>query len=145
MQQAARYPFPAAYSEESRDLAVVTRQNQLRMEPWGRLVDAPAPIRRRVVERKISGRLSLFDIVRDHDALDAFIRERSHGTWHCCGTARMGREDDPRAVTDPAGRVYGVEGLRVADASLMPNVPRANTNLPTIMIGEKIAAALVGK
>jgi 5-(hydroxymethyl)furfural/furfural oxidase len=55
----------------------------------------------------------------------------------------MGREDDPAAVTDPAGRVYGVEGLRVADASLMPTVPRANTNLPTIMIGEKIAGAMI--
>jgi 5-(hydroxymethyl)furfural/furfural oxidase len=55
----------------------------------------------------------------------------------------MGRADDPLAVTDPSGRVYGVTGLRVADASLMPSVPRANTNIPVMMIGEKIAAAIL--
>lgn len=143
MQNAARYPFPTSYTEKSRDLAVVTLRNRLRVAPWARLVDAPAPVRRLVVERKVAGDLSLFDIVRDDAALEAFIRERSHGTWHCCGTTRMGAERDPRAVTDATGRVFGVEGLRVADASLMPAVPRANTNLPTVMIGEKIAAAIV--
>ena len=54
-----------------------------------------------------------------------------------------GRADDPLAVTDPAGRVYGIEGLRVGDASLMPSVPRANTNVPVMMIGEKIAASVL--
>jgi 5-(hydroxymethyl)furfural/furfural oxidase len=56
----------------------------------------------------------------------------------------MGRADDPQAVTDPQGRVHGVAGLRVVDASIMPTVPRANTNIPTIMIAEKIAAEMVG-
>ena len=51
----------------------------------------------------------------------------------------MGREDDPGAVVDAECRVYGVEGLRVADASVMPNIPRANTNLTCIMIGERVA------
>lgn len=51
----------------------------------------------------------------------------------------MGAETDIDAVTTPGGKVIGVEGLRVADASIMPTVPRANTNLPTIMIGEKIS------
>ncbi|MHB1217850.1 MAG: GMC oxidoreductase, partial [Alphaproteobacteria bacterium] len=46
------------------------------------------------------------------------------------------------AVTDPQGRVYGVEGLRVVDASIMPSVPCANTNISTIMIGEKMADAI---
>jgi choline dehydrogenase-like flavoprotein len=52
----------------------------------------------------------------------------------------MGRADDPDAVVDPQGRVRGVAGLRVADASIMPSVPRGNTNIPTIMVAEKIAA-----
>ena len=51
----------------------------------------------------------------------------------------MGRKDDPDAVTDPDGKVYGVPGLRVCDASLMPTQVCANTNLPTIMIAERIA------
>ena len=63
------------------------------------------------------------------------------GTFHVSGTCRMGARDDPAAVVDPAGRVHGIAGLRVADASIMPTVPRGNTNLPTIMIAEKLAAA----
>jgi 5-(hydroxymethyl)furfural/furfural oxidase len=59
--------------------------------------------------------------------------------WHASGTCRMGRADDPLAVTDGGGQVYGVEGLRVVDASLMPSIPRANTNTPTIMMAERIA------
>jgi 5-(hydroxymethyl)furfural/furfural oxidase len=55
----------------------------------------------------------------------------------------MGREDDPMAVTDPAGRVRGLGGLRVVDASVMPRVPCANTNIPTIMTSEKIADAVL--
>ena len=47
------------------------------------------------------------------------------------------------AVTDPSARAYGVDGLRVADASIMPSVPCANTNIPTIMIGEKVAATIL--
>ena len=49
----------------------------------------------------------------------------------------MGTEDDPSAVVDQHGRVFGVEGLHVADASIMPTIPRANINIPSIMIGER--------
>ena len=55
----------------------------------------------------------------------------------------MGAPDDPLAVTDEAGRVRGVDGLRVIDASVMPKVPACNTNIPTIMIAEKMADAIV--
>jgi choline dehydrogenase-like flavoprotein len=51
----------------------------------------------------------------------------------------MGARDDRMAVVDPEGRVIGIDGLRVADASIMPSIVSANTNLTTIMIGEKIA------
>jgi len=51
----------------------------------------------------------------------------------------MGSEDNPMAVVDPQCRVYGVEGLRVAGASMMPKLPSANTNFPTIMIAERAA------
>jgi 5-(hydroxymethyl)furfural/furfural oxidase len=51
----------------------------------------------------------------------------------------MGSEDDPMAVTSPSGEVRGVPGLRVVDASIFPMIPCANTNLPTMMIAEKIA------
>jgi choline dehydrogenase-like flavoprotein len=51
----------------------------------------------------------------------------------------MGRENDSDAVVDPRGRVRGIEGLRVADASIMPEIPRANIAIPTIMLAEKIS------
>ena len=57
----------------------------------------------------------------------------------------MGRRGDPGAVTDPNGRVYGVSGLRIADASLMPSVPCANTHIPTLMIGEKISSSILSE
>ena len=63
--------------------------------------------------------------------------------FHPAGTCRMGAEDNPAAVTDAEGRVYGVTGLRVVDASLMPSLPRGNTNIPTIMMAEKISAGML--
>jgi choline dehydrogenase len=69
------------------------------------------------------------------------IRERGVSNLHPVGTCRMGREVD--AVVDPRLRVYGVPGLRVADASIMPQVPGGNTNAPSIMIGEKCAAMVL--
>ena len=54
----------------------------------------------------------------------------------------MGRPDDPDAVVDPSGQLIGSDNIYVADASVMPCLPTANTNIPTIMIAEKIAAGL---
>ena len=69
------------------------------------------------------------------------IRVRGVSNLHPVGTCRMGREVD--AVVDPRLRVHGVERLRVADASIMPQVPGGNTNAPSIMIGEKCAAMVL--
>lgn len=66
------------------------------------------------------------------------------GLFHATGTCRMGRADDPAAVTTADGRVIGLDGLAVADASVMPSIPRANTNLPVMMVAERIADALAG-
>jgi 5-(hydroxymethyl)furfural/furfural oxidase len=77
--------------------------------------------------------------MQDEQALEGFVRENVTSTWHPCGTCRIGRPDDAGAVVDPQGRVHGATGLWVADASVMPEIPRANTNIPTIMIAEKIA------
>jgi choline dehydrogenase len=69
------------------------------------------------------------------------IRVRGVSNLHPVGTCHMGREVD--AVVDPRLRVYGIKGLRVADASIMPQVPGGNTNAPSIMIGEKCAAMIL--
>lgn len=74
--------------------------------------------------------------------LDDFIRRVTDSGYHPCGTVPMGADGSPDAATDGRGRVRGTEGLVVADASLMPTVPTANTNLPTLMIGERFGAWL---
>jgi 5-(hydroxymethyl)furfural/furfural oxidase len=81
----------------------------------------------------------------DEDALEDYVQRSVSGSGHVSATCRMGAADDPMAVTDPAGRVRGVEGLRVGDASIMPEITRANTNLPTIMIAEKLADAILAE
>jgi choline dehydrogenase len=72
-------------------------------------------------------------------ALTAYVHRGVSQFYHPVATARMGPDGDAGAVVDQFGRVRGVEGLRVADASIMPAMPRANTNLTCIMIGERIA------
>ena len=76
--------------------------------------------------------------------IDAFIRARTASAYHPVGTCKMGAENDPLAVVDPKGQVLGIDALRVADASIMPSVVSANTNGASMMIGEKLADAIVG-
>ena len=77
------------------------------------------------------------DVAIDKDKLRTWTKRRCGSGYHPCGTTPMGTPDDRDAVVDQHGRVFGVEGLFVADASIMPTIPRANTNIPTIMIGER--------
>ncbi|GFG37718.1 hypothetical protein Cfor_11791 [Coptotermes formosanus] len=63
--------------------------------------------------------------------------QTSISIWHLSGTCKMGNSSDPDAVVDPRLKVYGVKGLRVIDASIMPMIPAAHTNVPSIMVGEK--------
>ncbi len=79
------------------------------------------------------------------DEIDAFIRDHAESAYHPCGTARMGRADDPSAVVDPDCRVIGVDGLRVADSSIFPQVTNGNLNAPSIMVGEKAADHILGQ
>lgn len=83
--------------------------------------------------------------VQTDSQLNDFIREHVESAYHPCGTARMGRADDPAAVVDPECRVIGVDGLRVADSSIFPQVTNGNLNAPSIMVGEKAADHLLGR
>ncbi len=83
--------------------------------------------------------------VQTDEQLDAFIREHVESAYHPCGTCRMGRRDDRMSVVDPECRVIGVEGLRVANSSIFPQITNGNLNAPSIMTGEKAADHILGK
>ncbi len=77
--------------------------------------------------------------------IDAFIRDKAETAYHPSCSCRMGRADDPMAVVDAQTRVIGVEGLRVADASIMPSITTGNLNAPTIMLAEKASDHILGR
>ena len=77
--------------------------------------------------------------------LDAHIRAHAESAYHPCGTARMGRADDAHAVVDPECRVIGVEGLRVIDTSIFPQITNGNLNSPAIAVAEKASDHILGE
>lgn len=137
-------PFPSSYSERVRSVGVVNRKNLLLTGALAQFMDGPAWLRRMLIRNVLTEGDDLSVLLADEEALEDFIRRTTTGTWHASCTVRMGRAGDPTAATDRQGRVKGVSGLRVVDASLMPVTPRANTNFPTIMMAEKIADTIVG-
>ena len=82
------------------------------------------------------------DLATD-ESLDRWLRKTVSTQQHSCGTCKMGPASDPMAVVDQYCRVHGIEGLRVIDASIMPDVVRANTNASTVMIGERAADFII--
>ena len=103
-----------------------------------RHIFAQSPMRELVAEELLPGKH-----LQDDEALEAAIRQQAEHRHHACGTCRMGIDD--LAVVDAQLRVHGIEGLRVADASVMPEDPSGNTNVPTMMIGEKAADLIRGR
>jgi 5-(hydroxymethyl)furfural/furfural oxidase len=137
--------FPASFSERIRRLNRYSGANWIRAAGGAAVLDLPRRVRRDFVGRVVSPGRPIEAILAQDDDLEDWLRENATGFFHPVGTCRMGAADDREAVVDPAGRVHGIAGLRVVDASLMPTIVRANTNIPTIMIAEKLAAAIAGE
>jgi len=134
--------FPMRFTDRIRQLNQLTRGNAVKATLIAAALDL-VPALAGIVFGQLTGRrVDLAALVNDEAALAEHVRQNVAGTFHVCGTARMGRADDPDAVVDTSGRVRGVGGLRVVDASIMPAIPRGNTNIPTIMLAEKIAAEM---
>jgi 5-(hydroxymethyl)furfural/furfural oxidase len=137
--------FPISYSDRARKLALYSRWNKLQTDVGAALMDASHTIRKLVTKILIADAPSLKDLAENESICREWLTSAVHGHWHASGTCRIGRPGDKAAVTDPHGLVYGVTGLRIADASLMPSVPCANTHIPTLMIGEKIASSILAE
>jgi 5-(hydroxymethyl)furfural/furfural oxidase len=133
--------FPSGYSARIGKLLRPTLVNGAMMAVAAPLMAANAAVRRRVLAFAVECKETAARLAADDDLLEAHLRRQVNGVWHACGSCRMGDPADPLAVTDPAGRVLGVEGLHVCDASLMPTIPCANLNVPVLMLAEKIAVA----
>ena len=143
LRRIARDPFPSAYSERVKKIGAVNTRNRILTTILAAILDVPGPVRRAAIKNLITMGDTLQDLLGDEKRMEDYVRGNVTGCWHPSGTCRMGAADDPMAVTDPSGAVYGVDGLTVCDASLFPCVPRANTNIPTIMCAEKIADSLL--
>ena len=135
--------FGGSFSERVRALNAYRPANRVRSALVSALLDGPAPLRRLLMRTVICPGAELDALVADDACLEAWLRENVTGFFHPVGTCRMGARGDEGAVVGPDGRVHGVAGLRVADASVMPVIVRATTNLTAIMIGEKMAQAIL--
>jgi 5-(hydroxymethyl)furfural/furfural oxidase len=138
-------PFPTSYTERYKRLAAVTRRNELITSALGLTLDGPAMIRDRVLRSVITDGASYDGLLHDDDALGEYLRATVTGIWHASGTCRMGDPRDSKAVTDGSGKVIGVEGLRVCDASIMPTIPCANPNVPVMMMAERISDLILNE
>ena len=120
------------YLDDQRDLHDVVRMARF----IGRLQNSPA-VQKILAEPPETHLLTMSD-----DAIIDDFRARSGTVFHPCGTCRMG-PDQRRFVVDTDLRVHGIEGVRVADASVFPNITSANTNAPTIMVAHKAAELIL--
>ena len=143
MKAAVHEHFAASFSDRVRKAGAITATNRVKTWIAAQMMDRLPLARSTIIRHFISDAPSLDDLLRDDAVLEDYVRKSVGGTWHASCTCRMGSDGDPDAVTDPAGRVYGVDNLRVCDASIMPVVPCANTNIPTIMVAEKVADAIL--
>jgi 5-(hydroxymethyl)furfural/furfural oxidase len=133
-------PFVVRVGDRIRKWNTHTSKNALQAQLFAAVLDAmPMSLADRLVARMTGEMLDLQALAQDKEALFQFVTREVSGVYHPTGTCRMGSPNDQGAVVDPDGRVIGVEGLRVVDASVMPTIPRGNTNIPTIMVAEKLS------
>ena len=131
--------FAAVYGDKVRQVGKVNFRNKLMTNIFSKLLDGPDVLRKYLLDKFVVEAPELSILMKDDDVLSEFIKKSTVGVWHASCTCRMGDVNDRMSVTDNQGRVHGIEGLRVVDASIFPIVPCANLNFPTLMTAEKIA------
>jgi 5-(hydroxymethyl)furfural/furfural oxidase len=134
--------FPVRLTDRLRRLNEKSRRNAAKSSLIAFFLDAVPGMNDLVLGTLTGERVDLKALASDPERLAEHIRENVGGVFHPTGTCRMGPAEDQHAVVDAQGRVHGIAGLRVVDAAIMPNVMAGNTNIPTIMVSEKIAASM---
>lgn len=144
LRAASAHPFAATHGAMAKLVGDVNARNWIATMVPALLSDGPSKLRDLVIDRLFAAGDDLGLALRDDEAMTALVRKHTVVGWHPSCTCRMGKDDDPMAVTDPrTGQVHGVENLHVVDASSMVRVPCANTNLPTIMLAEKLTSGIL--
>ncbi|MES0132902.1 GMC family oxidoreductase N-terminal domain-containing protein [Mesorhizobium sp. M0029] len=136
-------PFPSTWTGKAKRIGKYNILNYGLTSILAAVIDSSSLIRQSVIKFAITDGRGIADLINNDELLDRFVRQNVFGNFHPTSTCRMGSAEDLTSVTDPSGRVHGLSGLRVADASVMPFCPRANTNIPTIMVAEKMSDAIL--
>jgi 5-(hydroxymethyl)furfural/furfural oxidase len=142
VRQVANECFLTGFSERVRNLNRISAANRLRAAAAAVMMDGPDALRAWLLGNVINPGPAMDEVLADEASLHDWLRQRATGFYHPVGTCRIGAAADAQAVVDAECRVHKVSKLRVIDASVMPTIPRANTNLTTIMIGERMADRL---
>jgi 5-(hydroxymethyl)furfural/furfural oxidase len=143
MAEVSSAAFPAVWGDKVRQFGTKNTFNELFTGLASKLLDGPKPLRKFLMDKFVVDAYTMKDVLEDEEKMEEFVRKGAVGVWHASCSCRMGRADDPMSVVDTAGRVKGIDGLRVCDASVFPVVPCANTNFPVLMTAEKISDAIL--
>ena len=135
--------MPVSLSERAKSLSRLTRLNAVLAAAAAGVLDLAGPARVALLRRFVSDAPSLSHLLEDDGAMGVYLQQHVFGVWHASGTCRMGATHAIDTVVDPRGKLLGLENVWIADASVMPSLPSANTNIPTVMLAEKISDGLL--
>ena len=134
--------FASRFSQRVRDVGRKNLKNAILTNVAAVMMDSSATLRKLLFDKVISDCPPLADLLANPTMLERHVKENVQSAWHASCTCRMGDPNDVNTVVDPSGKVVGTDNLFIADASVMPEVSRTNTNIPTIMIAERVAEAI---
>jgi 5-(hydroxymethyl)furfural/furfural oxidase len=134
--------FASRLSQRVRNVSQKNFKNAVLTNVAAMMMDSSSTLRKLLFDKVISDCLPLPDLLADPAALERHVRDNVQSAWHASCTCRMGDPANAQTVVDPNGKVVGADNLFIADASVMPEVSRTNTNIPTIMIAERIAETI---
>ncbi|MET4578676.1 GMC family oxidoreductase [Ottowia thiooxydans] len=134
--------MPLALSPRAKALSRITPSNAALARVAATVVDAAGRLRPLLLRHAVNGGWSIRELLTCSETMQKFLRAQTFSMWHVSGTCKMGHPDSPDTVADAHGKVVALANVWVADASVIPTLPSANTNLPVLMVAEKISDGL---